>query len=184
MGISSFCLALFDTQHVFSDPLQSILTLSWPVLSNISRVLLSLTMNRSTGLAWPLHLGPFSPALWPGKEAIGTQRRPCLPLTLSHQTQWPYTATLNLPEKLTLTQYGPRLLRMTADLTAAICFEVSSQVLQLSLWVERRAAQVHNSALVCACRCSHTWLCEGGFMCTFILVHVGRHEGAEFAFSF
>lgn len=116
------------------------------------------------------------------KRATGTQRRPCLPLTLSYQTPWPPRVTPNLPEKLTLTQYSPNLLGMTAELTAAICFEVSSQVLPLSVWVERRAAQVHNSAAVCACRCSRTWQREGGFMCTFILVHVGRGEGAEFAF--
>lgn len=135
------------------------------------------------GLASPLR-GLLARCCDQEKRATGTQSRPCLPLTLSYQTHWPPAATLNLPEKLTLTQYSPRLLRMTAELTAAICFEVSSQVPPLSLWVERRAAQVHNSAVVCVCRCSHTWLCEGGFMCTFILVHVGRREGAEFAFSF
>jgi len=118
------------------------------------------------------------------KRAAGTQRRCCLPLALSYQNQRPPTNTLNLPKKLALTQYSPHRLRMTAQLTAAICFEVSSQVLPLSLWVEHQAAQVHNSAVVRVRCCSHTWLSEGGFMCTFILVHVGRHEEAEFAFSF
>lgn len=118
------------------------------------------------------------------RGATGTQRRPSPPLTLSYQTHWPPPPPLTSPKKLSLTQCSPRRLRMTAELTAAICFEVSSQVLSLCVWVERRAAQVHNSALVCACCCSHTWLCEGGLMCTFMLVRVGRHQGAEFAFSF
>lgn len=144
-------------------------------------------MTRGTGLARP-GLATQGLSAWhcdQEKRATGTQRRPCL-LQVCHikLCDPPPTTTLNLPEKLTLTWCGPRRLRMTAELTAAICFEVSSQVLPLSLWVEHRAAQVHNSAVVCArCR-SHTWLCEGGFMCTFILAHVSRREGAEFAFSF
>lgn len=117
-------------------------------------------MKRGTVLAWP---GLCTRVLLARhcdqeKRAAGAQRRPCVPPTLSYQTHRPPGVTLNLPEKLTLTQFSPRLLRMTAELTAAICFEVSSQVLPLCVWVERRDAQVHNSAVVCACRCSHTWL--------------------------
>lgn len=63
-------------------------------------------------------------------------------------------------------------------------WSVKSSPSIVGVWVEQRAAQVHNSAVACFCGRPHTWLCEDGFLCTFIIVHVGRGEGAEFAFSF
>lgn len=187
MGVSSSYSGPGDPSMVFSDPLQS---RSWPPADPFWTLSpeCNCPLQWSGALAWP-GLPSLLRAFQPGtvtrkRGATGTQRRPSLPLTLSYQTHWSPPPPLTSPKKLTLTQCSPRRLRMTAELTAAICFEVSSQVLPLSLWVERRAAQVHNSALVCVCRCSHTWLCEGAFMCTFILVCVGRHQGAEFAFSF
>lgn len=125
-------------------------------------------MKRGTVLAWPGLTTPlgglFSLALWPGKEGH-RHTEAVLSSPGAVKSNPPPQPThppppLTSPKKLALTQYSPRRLRMTAELTAAICFEVSSQVLPLSHWVDHRAAQVHNSAVVCACRCSHTslWL--------------------------
>lgn len=107
------------------------------------------------------------------KRSAGTQRRRCLPFTLSNRTHPPPPPALPLTSPKKRAQ--PQWPRMTARLTAAICFEVASQVLPLSL--PERSAELLKCTIVQWCVRAIVHILEG------VYIHT-RPWGAEFAFSF
>lgn len=149
------------------------LTSNWPVLCNTALGGSTVPDNEGRpGLAWP---GPASrPGTGSRIRGVQAHRGGVVFPSLCQIEPTPHpppALPLTSPKK----RAQPQWPRMTARLTAAICFEVASQVLPLSL--PERSAELLKCTIVQWCVRAIVHILEG------VYIHT-RPWGAEFAFSF